>query len=617
MKKKFLHNSGKLQFTRMQAVIVIFFALILVLIVFQKNVVYQPQERVLELLPQETKEERAERLAERETLNKECLLIWQDSEMGKNGREEMSAILDQMRIPFDALEAGEFEWETPDDYTHIVLSLDDLGLLGEDLLDMMGWVRDGGNLMLLYPPELNGSFQMIQDKLGIVSIGNDFSVVEGMHFTKAFMLGTEGKDYVITDPFESSMTVQLEEDCEIYVESTGQSAVPLIWSRKVGEGSIVVDNLGFLEKAYRGIHCAAYSLLGDSCVWPVINGSVFYIDDFPSPVPGGDSSRIKSDYGMTIKEFYTQVWWNNVHGLAEKYGVRYTGLVIEEYSDQVKAPFERNEDLQRYTYFGNMLLGQGGEIGFHGYNHMPLVLENFDYMGLFDSYRQWASYEDMKAGITELSEFCALLFPKEKFQVYVPPSNILSEEGRAMLAEEFPDIKAIASVYLPGDLAYEQEFEEAEDGIVETPRIISGYILDDYVQITALSELNLHFVNSHFQHPDDVLDEDRGADLGWEEMFRRISAYMEWLYTSAPDIRSFTGSEIAAAVQRFDRLSVKRYDTGSSLILELGGFTDEAWMLVRLNEGTPGDVDGGSLTEVLDGLYLLKAEKERIEISIE
>ena len=80
---------------------------------------------------------------------------------------------------------------------------------------------------------------------------------------------------------------------------------------------------------------------------------------------------------MDIADFYTQVWWNDVYNLGKEYGIRYTGLVIEQYSDQVEGPFERNSDTQRYEYFGNMLLDAGGEIGFHGYNHMPLCLENF------------------------------------------------------------------------------------------------------------------------------------------------------------------------------------------------------------------------------------------------
>lgn len=471
--------------------------------------------------------------------------------------------------------------------------------------------------MILYPPEVNGSFQSIAKYLGIEHIGNSYALVGGLHFAQEFMLGGD-HDYEITDPYESSMTVALDRECEVYLESTGEYPVPLIWERSLGEGEAVVCNLGFLEKAYRGFYSSSYSLLRDVCAYPVINASTFYIDDFPSPVPQGESEYIQRDYGMNISDFYTNIWWRDIYNLAEEYGIRYTGLVIEQYSDQVSGPFERNSDTQRFRYFGNMLLDQGGEIGLHGYNHMPLCMTGFNYQGEYDGYRLWRNREDMEEALTELKGFCEELFPEENFRVYVPPSNILSPEGREAL-KEATDIRTIASVYLPEMLgiSYDQEFEVAEDGIIETPRVISGYILDEYMQLAALSELNFHYVNSHFQHPDDTLDEDRGAEMGWEEMYGRLCDYTEWLYTAAPGIRNLTGTELAAAVQIYDDVRVTREYSEGSLKLTLDGYRGEAWIMLRFNEGIPGRAEGGSLEKLREGLYLLEAQESTVTISIE
>ena len=219
--------------------------------------------------------------------------------------------------------------------------------------------------------------------------------------------------------------------------------------------------------------------------------------------------------------------------------------------------------------------------------------------------------------MTELDRFCREVFPNETFQVYVPPSNILSEEGRQILAEDFLDVKAVASIYFTGEFEYEQEFEVAADGVVETPRVISGYVLDSYMQIAALSELNMHFVSSHFQHPDDTLDEDRGAALGWETMRNNLDNYMDWLYTSAPMIRNLTGTETAGAVQRYYYLDsqVKRME--NEIHISLFHFQDEGWLFVRINEGAPAGVQGGELTELADGLYLLRADESEITIRLE
>lgn len=187
-----------------------------------------------------------------------------------------------------------------------------------------------------------------------------------------------------------------------------------------------------------------------------------------------------------------------------------------------------------------------------------------------------------------------------------------------MLSEE-TDIQAIASVYLPdgNGIAYVQEFEVAKDGIIETPRVISGYVLEDYMQLMAFSELNFHYVNTHFQHPDDILDEERGARLGWEEMYRRLSDYLEWLYTSAPGIRSLTGTELAAAVQTYDELQVEREDTRQGLRLRLDGFQEEAWLMVRINEGTFGEIQGGELQKLEGNLYLLHALEDVVDLTLE
>ena len=54
----------------------------------------------------------------------------------------------------------------------------------------------------------------------------------------------------MTDPYESSASVRVDESCEVWARSD-ENGVPLIWSRNFGEGRFVIVNLGFMEKAYR------------------------------------------------------------------------------------------------------------------------------------------------------------------------------------------------------------------------------------------------------------------------------------------------------------------------------------------------------------------------------
>ena len=75
-------------------------------------------------------------------------------------------------------------------------------------------------------------------------------------------------------------------------------------------------------------------------------------------------------------------------------------------------------------------------------------------------------------------------------------------------------------------------------------------------------------------HPDDLLDEDRGAKLGWEKLKNRLEEYMDWLYDSAPELRNLTGSELSGAIERYGALTYEKNVTDKSVELKLNHFYD-------------------------------------------
>lgn len=302
--------------------------------------------------------------------------------------------------------------------------------------------------------------------------------------------------------------------------------------------------------------------------------------------------------------------------LAERYGIHFTGVMIENYGDDTKDDPVRQTDGAQFEYYGGLLLRQNGEIGYHGYNHQPLVLPNTDY-GKEYAYVQWPNRKAIVDSLNELIAFQKDVLPAATSSVYVPPSNILSQEGRKIIGEDVSQIRAIASTYMPSDssLTYVQEFGVAADGVVEAPRIVSGGMVGDrYMRLAAVSELNMHYVSTHFMHPDDLLDEDRGAKEGWKKYYQGLENYLDWLESSAPSIRMQTGTECAAAIQRFSGLTVSMETSDDSWDLKLGNLTDQGWLMFRANNGTPGRVRGGSLTKLTGNLYLLKVTNATVHI---
>lgn len=544
------------------------------------------------------------------------LLVIDSSQEGVSDAESMlDRVLLDMKVPTVTVDLAQGdEIPTLKQYQTMVIAMPNLDPLGEHVLQIMQWVKKGGGVMFAMTPEKTGYLDVIGPQIGIESSAYKYVVTEGITPSEDFMLGG-GQTYMFSDPFKSSLSVALNDRAQVEaVSSNGRT--PLVWRSSVKSGTAVMCNIGIYVKMVRGFYASAFSLLSSAMAYPVINSAAFYLDDFPSPVPSGNGKYIKRDYNMSISEFYSQVWWPDLVRLAERYGIRFTGVMIENYGDDTKNDPVRQTDNTQFEYYGGLLLRQNGEIGYHGYNHQPLVLPNTNYGNEY-TYVQWPNRKAIVDSLNELIAFQKTVLPAATSSVYVPPSNILSSEGRQIIGEDVPQIRAIASMAFPPDssLEYVQEFGVAADGVVEAPRIVSGSMVNNsYMRLAAVSELNMHYVSTHFMHPDDLLDEDRGAKEGWETYRKGLEDYLDWLEQSAPSIRMQTGTECAAAVQRFSGLTVSMATSDDSWDLHLGNLIDQGWLMFRANNGTPGRVRGGSLTKLTGNLYLLKATSATVHI---
>lgn len=595
-------------------VIVLVFALIAaVLLVELSGVQVNYTQKQLDLLP---KEKIVTKTQAYNALQKDTLLLYSSEDVvSVDAYEQFAVILEDMKWGTRVVNLAEEAIPAVDGYKVVIILFSDLSPVGDRLIDICKWVYNGGNVYFPLTIDKNAYSSAIENKLGIEAT-NEYTLVDHIYVDGDFMIGG-GKAFEVPDAYESARTVQLSpRNTQVYAWEGDETGVPLIWEAFYGEGKFVVNNFGLCDKAYRGFFAASLSLFGDVSIYPVINGSAFYLDDFPSQIPSGNNEYIARDFGTTIRDFYINIWWPDMMNLSDKYGIKYTGLAIESYDNNIDGTTDAKNDTATFLSFGNMLLRKGGELGYHGYNHQPLALGNKDYKDIYE-YKTWLDLDAMEKGIQHLVDFCDELFPDVKMSVYVPPSNLLSEEGRQMLLERFPQITTLSGIYFPDDaldFSLIQEYEVDENGVVDQPRIISGCDLDDFMTLAAFSELNMHYVNNHFTHPDDALDPDRGAEIGWKELVRRFDAYLSWLYTSAPSLRNLTGTEFSAAVQRFVAAAPEMEISQTEMVITIHNFTDNGQFLVRFNEREPGAVTGGKLTHLTGDLYLLEANSAQVTV---
>lgn len=572
-------------------------------------------QKQLEMLP---KEQVVTKTAAYNALKQETLLLYSTADKASSDAYgQFEVILSDMKWGTKAVNLAKAAIPSLANYKVVIILFSDLSYVGDRIIDICRWVQEGGNVYFPLTIDQNAYSSAIENKLGIEA-SYEYTLVDHIYVDGDFMVGG-GKAFAVPDAYKSARTIQLSpKTTKVYAREGDEQGVPLIWEAAYGKGKFVVNNFGMCDKAYRGFFAASLSLFGEVSLYPVINGSTFYLDDFPSQIPSGNSTYITRDFGTTIRDFYINIWWPDMMNLSDKYGLKYTGLAIECYDDAVDGTTDAQPDTGTFLNFGNMLLRKGGELGYHGYNHQPLALGDKDYKDIYD-YKTWQNMAAMEKAFQHLVDFCDELFPDVKMAVYVPPSNLLTEEGKQMLLQEFPQVTTLSGIYLPDDVldfALLQEYEVDENGVVDQPRIISGCDIDDFMTMGAFSELNMHYVNNHFTHPDDSLDPERGAELGWKELKNRFDSYLSWLYTAAPNLRNFTGTEFSAAVQRFAAVTPEMQVQDHEMVLRIDNFYDDAQFLVRFNEKEPGTVTGGKLTRLTGVLYLLEADRETVTVRL-
>lgn len=528
--------------------------------------------------------------------------------------QTMADTLGEMRIAFRAADLSISPLPSLDGVSMLLLCCRSLAPLNDDLENLVAWIEAGGKFGIMMAPEVDSPFRILYRKLGISEIGSGYTQYDSLRYTSG-LLPLWGDQVFSSNLHDFALPARLEKDCTVHIQSAGSETIPLFWERDVGKGRVaVLNNFLLAGKDSRGFAAQVIFALDDTVIYPIMNAGMVFLDDFPAPQPEGFNDELLKDYGYDIQGMYRNRWWPDMKSLTWKYGLRYTGVLIETYNETVEPPFEPEDtDGALLKFFASELLQSGGEIGLHGYNHMPLCPPGFPYRD--EAYVTWPDAQFMRQGMEELARYGKKMIPDANFYTYVPPSNYLSNEGRAALLAAVPGIRVISGLYLAetGVEALTQEFREEDDRTISVPRISSGFLADGYTGFVAAQELMLHGVFSHFIHPDDILDESRGAKSGWDEMFRQFSGTVAALTQTYPKLRFSTSAEGAAAVQRYDRLDLIRQETDKELTVTLANFYDTAWLALRTRR-IPAAMEGGEFFRISDGFYWIRADQADITI---
>lgn len=496
----------------------------------------------------------------------------------------------------------------------VISTIVNMELIG-DLEELAQYVKEGGYVFQEATPVKGDAFYRLYRKMGIVNAGKELEA-QGVHLTSNVLLGE--KDLIINDPFivNSVMSVELDRESRILAKTA--DGVPLLWDYPYGQGKFMVFNGTMLqEKINRGLIAGALSMLEPVFVYPIFNSKIVYIDGFPAPITPKIDPIIYNEYHKTRPSFTKDIWWPDMLALATKSDVKYTAVLIESYQNRVNPPFESptDKDSKGLISYGREVLKSGGEIGLQGYNHQSLTSSQ-EIADAFD-YTPWSSPDDMAEATKEAVDFAHKAFPSYSMVSYVPPLNVLSPEGREALKKSWPSLAVIASLY-PEDgkkLAYVQEYSIADDGIMEMPRVTSGYIERDFERWLTANAITTHGIFSHFVLPDDVYSEDRNGGLTWDKMYKNFSDMIVRIHQTYPWLRAMTSAEAAFDMEQELASQVSLSIEGNVLHGKITPFYNRAFFIARM-ENKIGKLHGCKVEKIDTNTYLITANNHEFDIEL-
>ena len=564
-------------------------------------------------------------ITEKYTSDNKILIIYDDKN-SKNvlTKDNMSKNLSYMKIDHEEVCGSDFNTDKMNDYSSIILVMSNIKeTLDDKMYEISEYVEEGGRLIIgTIPADMSNNYEDIWEKAGVKAV-YDYKEVNGLNFVDELIPGSKGRIFKDDSAFnDTCMDVDLDDDCKVHIKSSGNDKeIPILWERDCGRGKIIFYNGTSLGGDYYcGIFAGTTALLEDDFMYPIINAKVIFIDDFPSKQYDGINDLITQNYNRTIKEFYRDIWWPDMNGIAKKYNLLYTGLFVMNYSDIVEPDEFVFENDPMEKYYGNSLLKNNYEIGLHGYNHQPLVGKGYLTEEDGEDYKPWKSEEDMRKSIEALLAYSEKMFPNAQFRSYVPPSNYLSSEGRKALKEAVPDLRVISGVFNdPNGKAYVQNFEKAEDGIVEFPRFTSGMWYDDSTRFEYMNGLGLYGVFSHFIHPDDILDKDRGRGQDWKTLFEDFGKILSDIDNNYAAIRPLRATEAADAVEIYEMLDVNLKYHEDYIEGQCDNFYGEAFFYLKTDKKPIASDDKCEISKVggnSDKYYFVKIKSPQFKIQL-
>ena len=330
----------------------------------------------------------------------------------------------------------------------------------------------------------------------------------GLFFNKALFPGMQGRGFdnkTVHLGFDSS---NFSSNINVLVAAHNKQDYPVLIENRIGNGKVILYNSSqILKKEMRGLLFSA-SLLGlEGIPYPIANIGTLFLDDFPSSMYNDNGKAINVQKGISKSEMLKADWWPKMKALAQEEDIKYSAYVTfnaneKNNGDPTFKSWDQTGLLDGKNQSGtnkwltNEFTNRGHELGFRGYNDLPLSKKLWKDTDLI--------LDNTKASREKWEDDVSKTLPSS----YVAPDNQIDSLGLIALKKGFPSLNFLHTSFL-GDV-YEggnREFDPdpLNNRFFDYPRLSSGYTISQKEQWAIESTYLYTGIWSHVLHTNDIL----------------------------------------------------------------------------------------------------------------
>lgn len=441
-----------------------------------------------------------------------------DDAQGLGVMENVCKGFEFLKIQFTVLDISQHTaWPSFDQFSSVVICTDEISRLPEDKADRLkDYVSGGGGLFVPY----RCWHDLLADLFALSNVtAPKVHDTTGISFKEEVFPGLSGlslndENWVIEHNRFNIREDDLSAHCQIFV--TDFDGRPLAWRHDFGAGKVVYWNTTTLfSRIFRGIVVQTALASMQVGVGAVAGFAMLQVDDFPPAMSDASPEPIATEFPqMSWNSFLFDTWHADMMKLREKHDLKFSFYAVMNYHDQ-ETSSDADLESQNVSSGRPVLeerfkkapaLADGDEYGFHGYNHEPLISEN------------WPDLRVLEHKLKLAREHWIKSVPAPLPTSWVPAHNWYHPEHVQLVKKVFPEIKVVCSLRSTGDhnLGEYREFgpEPWEPSLTCLPRETFGYVQRTETRLMMLSEIASTGVWTHFIHPDDIYDiPETGSDV--------------------------------------------------------------------------------------------------------